>query len=781
MKKLDIKKIKRRQIILLSLFSILLFMFFINPPLENWLTPVRAYNVIEDNSVDADSDVDVTANIGTDGSTSYINAQSKNDDDQIIQEGNGAGYVAGNDVNELHDQITNTQDPADVGTYSADANMQTKDGTDNLLTEAQGAGYVAGNDIEHFINGTTNQQDPTDLGTYSDWTEMQDQDGTYNTLTEENVPSAGVNEYKFVDTCPSLVNWDSSGSTPYLNAVDTTNTTYTSGTTAFSVWIEFAETSGTGTGFTVNMSTYADNTDADETLTWELDWTSDGVAESTNSWTPSATPSWQDAGTISGLDTQAEIDQCRIRYSTTKGTGQPGTTTIDAARLGITQSGADNYRFDREFYFTELDFDEIDGEELCIYVNTAGAETLDIDVWTGSWTDIGTDIVDANDNSWVNISVTTWLTGSTLYFRFEDATTTGDTSTADVWILDGVLIHSWTVAVDDYEFDREFAMTGIVTTDDTNEELTIFMGTCAPTGAAEKLDVYIWESSAWVDIGDILATDDDTWINISIVAYLDTANEYFSLRDGDQALDTDSTTWEIDYVAIHTWTVEVLDYELNWEHQAQAVDTKDSYNLTIYGFSSDAETISIWVWNASDTTWYDTNMDIGTAEQWYNFTFTSAYYGCNGSTITWNYRGDSESGDTTQTTLRIDYSGIRYWNFTTNLLETTIVNADYKQGIGWELFDNTPFAINVTSGVTYDIQIKGVDGSGSPIANEYLRFNTINNPATGTNLTTSYITLYSDQTLGIENQHDLYIWCAVPFGVDDQVLTFTLYIQILES
>lgn len=936
MRKLAKNKTRIRKILILALVIFLFYGSF-SPPFKNLITPVRAaYNVIEDNPVDADSTEDAQSNIGTDGATSYINAQSQNDDDQIIQEGNGAGYVAGNDVDETHDQVTNTQDPADVGIYSADSNMLVKDGTDNLLTEgqgagysagdnnedyvdtfvdtqsptdvgshtnsdnlkatdgtddileeAQGSGYVAGNDVEDFVDAVTNTQDPADLGSYSDWTEMQDQDGTYNTLTEENAGGVGGSEWLDCNA------WDGTqdqvmtyvGADPYLNIQDQpTNYVWSLSNTAQTGWYDFPVTTLIGT-ITVNISIFCNNDDGpgDDRVDVVVDYTGSGSGSIVG--TAGQHTAWQYDTISLGTHTVAEVNALRVQFDYVFSGGKDE-VRFDHVRIGLSVAGGDNYRFDREFSWASLDYNEVDGEELCIYVNTAGSETLDIDIWESSaWTDIGTDIVDANDGVWVNISISAWLDSSTEYFRFEDATTSSDgssdswildavlihvwttqvddyelelefafgtldndetneelciytgtigdeeldilvwtgswtdigtnilTTNDDTWInisisswldstdeyfvfrgtsesgdgtpstfgLDAVLIHSWTDPVDDYEFDREFAMTSIVTTDDTNEELTIFTGTCAPVGTAEKLDIYIWHSAAWVDIGDILATNDDTWINISIVTYLDASSEYFSLRDGDQALDSDSTTWEIDYVGIHTWTVEVLDYELDWEHQSQSVEKKDSYNLTIYGFSSDAETFSIWVWNASDTTWYDTEMDIDTTEQWYNFTFTSAYYGCNGSTITWNYRGDSESGDSTQTTLRIDYSGIRYWNFTINIIETTIINDDYKQGIGWELFDDVPFTINITSGVTYNIQIKGTDGSGSPIANEYLRFNTVNNPITGTNLTTSYITLYSDQTLGIENQHDLYVWCAVPFGVDDGVLTFTLYTQILES
>ena len=181
-----LKKKRRRQTNNQKIFPLILPIIIISFLFISLVLPVRpvsAYSIIIDNNVDTDSDVDVLANIGVNDST-YLNAQNLDGTYQVIQEGNGAGYVAGNDVNELHDQVTNTQTPVDVGTYSNDGNMQAKDGTDNILTEGQGASYVVGNDVEDYVDTFTNNHAPAEIGEHSGSGNLQATDGTDDILTE---------------------------------------------------------------------------------------------------------------------------------------------------------------------------------------------------------------------------------------------------------------------------------------------------------------------------------------------------------------------------------------------------------------------------------------------------------------------------------------------------------------------------------------------------------------------------------------------------------------------
>ena len=145
-----------------------------------------------------------------------------------------------------------------------------------------------------------------------------------------------VDEYRYVDAY-SDVDWNETGADPYMDAQDQpTNIISQNSNGALTGWCGFADTSGTGSGFTVVFSVYHDSTN-DAYIEWELDWTSDGVAEASGSFSTAHAYAWEDDSVdLSALDTQAEIDQCRVRFTVNKGGGGPNLLEIDAARLYIT-------------------------------------------------------------------------------------------------------------------------------------------------------------------------------------------------------------------------------------------------------------------------------------------------------------------------------------------------------------------------------------------------------------------------------------------------------------
>ena len=85
-------------------------------------------------------------------------------------------------------------------------------------------------------------------------------------------------------------------------------------------------------------------------------------------------------------------------------------------------------------------------EELCIFGGTQGSEALRVDVWSGSWTNVFTDIA----AGWNNISVTSYLTDATFEIRFTD--TSDDAVEADTWQVEAVLLHTWSGGIP-YEKD----------------------------------------------------------------------------------------------------------------------------------------------------------------------------------------------------------------------------------------------------------------------------------------------------------------------------------------
>jgi hypothetical protein len=594
------------------------------------LAQVEGYTIVVDQAVDADSNVDAVANIGDDGATSYLNAQTQNDDDQII-------------------------------------------------TEGQGAGYVAGNDVEDFMDDVNDDHAPTDLGTYSDWTEMQDIDDTYNTLTEENTGGAGVDEWLICNTSAenngfdsTYQNWDGEiGTSPYLDAIDySTNYIYEEKTGGATIgWFYFPSTTG-GTGdYTVNISLYLQG-DGNDWVDPFVDYTgSGGGADAGNIVSPS---SWAWVTLSLGTRTQAEVNNLRV-YLQYSSSAKGNQIDVDMMRVGVYKAGADNYQFDREFAFGSLDFDETN-EYLCIKTGTIGTETLDIDIWhSGAWTDIGTDIVDANDNTWVNISISTWLDATAEEFRFQGATEASDT-TENTWQIDGILIHSWTDAVDDYE--------------------------------------------------------------------------------------------------------------LEWEHQTNVDIDKDGWMLTIYGYYSDTtEEIEIQLWDWVGTSWSSPlATTITETEQWYNISISDTYVDTTNEWITYRFRDTDKALDSDQDTLYLDYSGVRAWNMSTYWHEFTLSPTNITQNSDYWDFTDSPFSFQIEAGATYDVQIKGADVTGTPVASNWIFFNTVDDSGTSTQLTTSYQNLYVSQSAG-NNTHTVYLWINLGWSAGDPALadsynklTVTVYI-----
>jgi hypothetical protein len=191
------------------------------------------------------------------------------------------------------------------------------------------------------------------------------------------------------------------------------------------------------------------------------------------------------------------------------------------------------------------------------------------------------------------------------------------------------------------------------------------------------------------------------------------------------------------------------------------------------------ERMNVELWNITASDWVTTTYYIGSIEQWHNFSLTT-YTGVVGSTITWRYTDNKQYSDYLMNSLNIDYAGVAYWNYSVDLIEATISLDSYNPDSGWENFTENPLELNVSSFFDYDIIIRGDDGVGNPVTNEYLRFDTDGNPTGGTNLTTSWQVIYNDQSADTR-QHLFYLFVSSPFSVTEQEYTFTLYIRLLKT
>jgi len=488
-------------------------------------------------------------------------------------------------------------------------------------------------------------------------------------------------------------------------------------------------------------------------------------------------------------------DQTNVNWTLTNTDTDSGSTGADAPYAGTWYAYTEvSGSYNEDWWLTtqsSINFNVLLNEQIEFAYHMYGNDFNDAGSYveleyngTGSWVDVWQWDSEETEAWFTNVTDLSGLTGEGHLRFFVNA---GNSYQND-FCLDQINITADGMAGEaNYVFDREFSFTSLPLPAEysySTAELCIATGVIS----AENLMVDVWNatSSSWVWIMNITDSDDNTWLNTSVFAYFNLSVTYLHFRFNDSlnlaytgSNDTVNNEWYIDALLIHYWNI-TAPYRLEWEHQVQSVDTqKDSYNVTIYGFSSSAtENFTIQLWNTTSSDWINTTYYINTTETWYNYTIDS-YAGVVSENITWRYLDLLTTVDESQTTLSIDYAGISYWNFTIDLIPTTLNWSVIQNDTLWHLIPTNPVYINISSGISYDVEVRGTDGAFSPIANNLVRFNTVNNSATGTNLTTSYQTLFNDQSAG-ETQLSFYIWVTGGLGGIGPY-TFTLYVRITKA
>lgn len=225
------------------------------------------------------------------------------------------------------------------------------------------------------------------------------------------------------------------------------------------------------------------------------------------------------------------------------GTTEAGDSTqssweIDSALLWCYTAAVIDYELDLEEQWTSADYDET-SEELCIKTGNLDAETLIVQVWTGSWMTV---IASLSASAWNNVSVSSYLTSTTFTIRFLGGTESGDSSQS-TWNIDSVVLHCWSAPIL-YECDLEVGWTGAIY-DQQNEYLCIYGG----TQGAEDLQVDVWGGS-WINI---IADVQEGWNNVSVATYLTSSALEIRFVDSSKVTDTNLDEWQIDVVLLHTW------------------------------------------------------------------------------------------------------------------------------------------------------------------------------------------------------------------------------------
>jgi hypothetical protein len=147
-----------------------------------------------------------------------------------------------------------------------------------------------------------------------------------------------------------------------------------------------------------------------------------------------------------------------IRFKGGTETGDPSQNTwnVDVALIHMWNT-IDNCEVNLEVQWTNAAYGELN-EELCVKTGTfSGSEDLQVKVRSGgSWVWV----MNLTSSQWNNVSVTSYLTGSTFTIQFLGGTETSD-STQDNWDIDVTLLHVWS-----HEYIMEVEFIGSSNTED---------------------------------------------------------------------------------------------------------------------------------------------------------------------------------------------------------------------------------------------------------------------------------------------------------------------------
>jgi len=347
----------------------------------------------------------------------------------------------------------------DVGTHSSFAEMQDKDGVYDTLTEGDTGGTTQ---VTYVSSGAGSASITTTCTP-----------GYPSTLTAGNLL---LGEVMILDTAtaPSSFN----GFTALLGP-------YTSGTDA-RVWIYYKYSDGTESG-TATVSRASGTTGffarihnfryVHQTIgsAYEaVNWVSEGSVSTildrgvTTTGTKELAINFvyngEDTNTYVSFTSESGGDWTEVVAQYSNGAGNDGTLQLQCATMaaaGTVDGGsynavaADptgvlglalkpativNYDLDLEVGWTTADYDEA-YEELCVFGSTQGTEALRVDIWSGSWTNVISDVAEG----WNNVSVSSYLTGAAFEVRFTD--TSDEATLADAWLIEAVLLHVWTGAL----------------------------------------------------------------------------------------------------------------------------------------------------------------------------------------------------------------------------------------------------------------------------------------------------------------------------------------------
>ena len=348
--------------------------------------------------------------------------------------------------------------------------------------------------------------------------------------------------------------------------------------------------------------------------------------------------SWTDLGTISatgwsnftatGLTSSTYT--IRLLGATETSDTSQDSWNIDYIGLHTWTAHVVNYQLNVKFGWTSADYGQVNKKVTFYVTSHTGTENLLVQEWNGAWQSLGT----ISATGWTNFTAN-YLTAANYTIRIIGSTESGDTA-QDSWSIDYIGLHTWTDHVANYQVNVEFNWAN-ARYNATTKVVCIYV--TSHTGT-EALNVQYWGTS-WQSLGTITTTG---WSNFTAVG-LTSASYKIRIIGATESGDTSQDTWNIDYIALRTYTANYqLNVKFDWTNADYGATTK---TLSVYvGSHTGSEALSIQYWNGNSWQSLGTLSSTG----WTNVTAL----GMTGSNYTIRFVETSESSDSSQDRWSID-------------------------------------------------------------------------------------------------------------------------------
>ena len=449
-----------------------------------------------------------------------------------------------------------------------------------------------GDNTEDFVDQISDLHAPSDIGTHSVFSNLQAADTNYDVLTEANQGPAGNDVQEFVSNDATDID-----SVPDVGTQGTFANAQDLGDSDY-MTVQEANVGFTGINENLDCSGY------DNTYT---------------GWTTSGTPPY--------LDSQ---DQPTNYIYTSVFSAQEGYFTFPSTSLTSGSATVTLY-----VYCSNIDGASDDAAS--VFYNI-GAGDVD------SAVDIGTHTAWQYDTVSLGSLTVAQINALQIMFQYERSPPARDVR------IDHAYINIYAPAVLDYELEFEYQFTSI----DYNEaNETVCINVQTATQGTEELEVYEWDgASSWSLLGTL---DSDGWNNFT-ASYIISSTYYIEIRDNERTNEGSQSTWNIDSIIIHVWTVPTFDYELDLEvaWTAANYDETNEY-LCIYAGTQASEALMVDVWDGAS--WTNVISDLA-ASNWNNVSVSSYL---TGSSFEIRFIDSDQANDGTQDTWDIDAVLLHTW------------------------------------------------------------------------------------------------------------------------